>query len=363
MFWGLTLEQGKCYSQVVKESFHITMAALDPQSDHGASTVSVLVNVCDGGNFVTCTLQQGHWQQPLDLVFVQGEVVTLASRGRGVVHLTGYLLGDEGKSILDTGKQWESSSQVSTANGVKRPSRSTKVPSLPAKKQKIETLDSLDADGSDEDNADDNADDYVEEVEEEEEEEGSDEEEEQEEDVESPVAKKTQKADVTSEKAKADKTPKAKAPQAAKEAAPTLKTPQQQKQQFPSPKAKPAAAQPQTRSTTPGPKMTLPGGLLSQDVTIGTGIRAKRGKMVTVYYKGMLTSGKEFDSTTSGKGFTFRLGAGEVIKGWDMGIEGMSVGGKRKLSIPAHLAYGSKRMGPIPPNSTLNFSVELKRVS
>ncbi|XP_061426711.1 uncharacterized protein LOC133354131 [Lethenteron reissneri] len=352
MFWGLTLEQGKCYSQEVKESFHITMAALDPQSDHGASTVSVLVNVCDGGDFVACTLQQGHWQQSLDLVFVQGEVVTLASRGRGVVHLTGYLLGDEGKSILDTSKQWESSSQVSTANGVKRPSRSTKVPPLPAKKLKIETLDSLEADGSDEDNDDD----YVEEVEE-----GSDEEEQEMEDVESPVAKKTQKADVTSEKAKADKTPKAKAPQSAKEAAPTLKTPQ--KQQSPNQKAKLAAAQPQTRPATPGPKTTLPGGLLSQDVTIGTGIRAKRGKMVTVYYKGMLTSGKEFDSTTSGKGFTFRLGAGEVIKGWDMGIEGMSVGGKRKLSIPPHLAYGSKRMGPIPPNSTLNFSVELKRVS
>uniref|UniRef100_S4RYG3 Nucleoplasmin-like domain-containing protein n=1 Tax=Petromyzon marinus TaxID=7757 RepID=S4RYG3_PETMA len=313
MFWGLTLEQGKCYSQVVKESFHITMAALDPQSDHGASTVSVLVNVCDGGNFVTCTLQQGHWQQPLDLVFVQGEVVTLASRGRGVVHLTGYLLGDEGKSILDTGKHERDLQDrqaapalraetkrrrraclVREANGVKRPSRSTKVPSLPAKKQKIETLDSLDADGSDEDNADDNADDYVEEVEEEEEEEGSDEEEEQEEDVESPVAKKTQKADVTSEKVSLARGG-ALWEKAAKEAAPTLKTPQQQKQQFPSPKGvrprvtrpppqapqpKPAAAQPQTRSTTPGPKMTLPGGLLSQDVTIGTGIRAKRGKMV-----------------------------------------------------------------------------------
>nr|XP_054756689.1 39 kDa FK506-binding nuclear protein-like [Lytechinus pictus] len=82
-----------------------------------------------------------------------------------------------------------------------------------------------------------------------------------------------------------------------------------------------------------------------------------------MYYRGVLASNqKEFDSQLSGKPFMFGLGKGEVIKGWDAGIIGMKVGGKRRLTVPPSQAYGSQRIGPIPPNSTLVFDVELKAV-
>ncbi len=97
----------------------------------------------------------------------------------------------------------------------------------------------------------------------------------------------------------------------------------------------------------------------------GTGAEAQPGKRVTVHYVGTLTNGKKFDSSRDrGKGFSFRLGAGEVIKGWDQGVTGMRVGEVRKLTIPAHLAYGDRGFPPvIPPNSTLVFEVELLEVS
>ena len=82
-----------------------------------------------------------------------------------------------------------------------------------------------------------------------------------------------------------------------------------------------------------------------------------------VYYTGKLVSGKQFDACVSGKPFEFRLGVQEVIKGWDVGVEGMRVGGKRTLTIPANMGYGARGAGPdIPPNSKLLFSVELKNV-
>ena len=98
----------------------------------------------------------------------------------------------------------------------------------------------------------------------------------------------------------------------------------------------------------------------SKDVVVGTGDVAVAGKEVTVHYTGVFSDGKKFDSSVDrGVPFTFTLGAGQVIKGWDIGVEGMKVGGKRILVIPPALAYGDKDYGPIPGNSTLIFQIEL----
>lgn len=101
----------------------------------------------------------------------------------------------------------------------------------------------------------------------------------------------------------------------------------------------------------------------SEDIIVGTGEEAVSGKTVTVNYVGTLTDGTKFDASADhGQPFSFQLGAGRVIEGWDKGVVGMKVGGKRKLTIPPDMAYGSQAVGSIPANSTLVFEIELLKV-
>jgi len=100
-----------------------------------------------------------------------------------------------------------------------------------------------------------------------------------------------------------------------------------------------------------------------QDSVVGKGGVAENGKKITVNYTGYLPDGKKFDSSLDrGIPFEFTLGVGQVIKGWEIGIQGMKVGGKRTIIVPPEFGYGDKAMGPIPANSTLIFDVELLKV-
>jgi FKBP-type peptidyl-prolyl cis-trans isomerase FkpA len=107
--------------------------------------------------------------------------------------------------------------------------------------------------------------------------------------------------------------------------------------------------------------VTTASGLQYDDLTEGTGAEARAGQTVSVHYTGWLTDGQKFDSSKDrNQPFSFALGAGMVIRGWDEGVQGMKVGGVRRLTIPPQLGYGARGAGGvIPPNTTLVFEVEL----
>ncbi len=126
------------------------------------------------------------------------------------------------------------------------------------------------------------------------------------------------------------------------------------------PAARPNTTAP-TKVTGDGVKTTS--GLQYWDIKVGTGAVAKDGSHVTVHYSGWLTTGKKFDSSVDAHHpFDFTIAQGDVIKGWDEGVVGMKVGGKRQLRIPPELGYGAGGSGPIPPNATLIFDLQLLAV-
>ncbi|KAJ3033430.1 peptidylprolyl isomerase fpr4 [Rhizophlyctis rosea] len=182
--------------------------------------------------------------------------------------------------------------------------------------------------------------------------------------VETPVAngsaqkKEAKKAEVKKETPKKEEKKESPATKKAESAKAVAK--QQPKQETPKKETPKKETPKKEEKAEKANKHTLPGGLVVEDVEVGKGAKAKNGKKVSMRYIGRLTNGKVFDQNTKGKPFNFKLGAGEVIRGWDMGINGMNVGGSRKLTIPAALAYGSRGAPPdIPPNATLEFEVKL----
>lgn len=144
----------------------------------------------------------------------------------------------------------------------------------------------------------------------------------------------------------------------------TTKEPKSQALQTATPSATIEASMAPTATSSASPISMQTDKLIIQDEVVGTGAEAVIGKKITVNYAGTLTDGTKFDSSYDrGTPFSFTLGAGEVIQGWDQGFAGMKVGGKRKLTIPSSLGYGPNGIpGAIPGGATLIFEVELLKV-
>jgi FK506-binding nuclear protein len=399
----------------VENSFHISMAALEPAVDKvgGADRFVSLMIQHEKAEFLLCTLEHGKLhQQPMDLNFTEGEEVTFFLNGKGVVHLTGYLAPEDEGGMEDTmddtlGYDSEEEEESEAEEEDSNEDEDEDIPKLtqigydedssPGKRkrnQKTKAIKKLKMEEQDDDDEEDDDEDFIlhEAVEDEEEddsmEESEDEDEEDEDEDEDELGesflqnKKQKSKDVKKE---TPKQPKSKVELKSKESPNSKKADKEpatpngtetKKKKKKKNKNKNQNIEDETESKKVNPdkpeqkqtpksamKKVLSGHVIMEEVKEGHGPTAKAGKMVHVYYTGRLQNGKVFDSCTGGKPLKFKLGASEVIKGWDIGLQGMKVGGKRKLKIPPKMGYGNSRQGPIPPNSTLDFDVELKAVS
>ncbi|XP_046400260.1 46 kDa FK506-binding nuclear protein [Ischnura elegans] len=406
MFWALVIEPNKRYTQVVSKSFHVSMACMDLETGDNEVT-SVMLEVGDE-KLILCNLSKNKYiQQALDLNFQIGDEISFYSKGKASIHLTGYLIiGDDFPGMMSD--QESEDDEEEDEEEEEDAKERLKILASKAMKRGIEEKSSknkkpkLDSSVGEEDSDEDDEDFEIDEESSEEEEsaeddsqlmaggDSSDSEDESSDDamevaVDSKKKKKgkpqqqqpTPKGDMQKGKGKEGKkeeakgaTPMNKGDKKATEAlngTPTLsaKKKKQLKEGGGTTPNQPKAKGESTPKAEEMQKKTLPGGVAIEDLKIGNGPAAKPGRMVTVYYVGRLKhNNKQFDSTQQGPGFKFRLGSNEVIKGWDLGVSGMKVGGKRKIVCPPNMAYGSKGSPPvIPPNSSLVFEVELKNVN
>ncbi|KAJ8943574.1 hypothetical protein NQ318_008278 [Aromia moschata] len=354
MFWGLIMEPQRRYTQQVKKAFHISMAALDisTSSDEPAQVMCGF----EGRNYLLCTLRKPDMLQcSLDLNFDVGSEVSFAANGKCHVHLTGYLTDE----LLDTTEELEEE-------------QSDKEISVTSKKRSKGALENghTDSDDSDldvntllEKSLSDSDDDDSDALGDEENEEDEDEEDEDIEEEESSLSEEeTEEIVPNKQKSKANGVPKKTKNENKKEERDRRKKEDQIKQNVANTKIERKSPIKESQTSR---KKTVQGGVIIEDLKEGQGNPAKNGKFVSVYYEGRLKqNNKVFDATTKGNGFSFRLGSGEVIKGWDVGVLGMKPGGKRRITCPPSMAYGQKGSPPaIPPNSTLVFEVELKKIS
>nr|ACO10974.1 46 kDa FK506-binding nuclear protein [Caligus rogercresseyi] len=377
-FWGVVLQPEKIYEQTVESSFHVSMAAIEASS-MGSKATSVFVEA-GGDEYLICNLNSSSLNVHLDLNFIEGEKIGFRSIGSGTIHLTGYLLSDSGNpfgdEFDDSDEESEEEEVPILVNGKgKRKSEdsSSNSPGVPSKKSKKELalarankvleeyaakkkLQEVNGD-EDDDTSDDGILDFTENYAEEEDSEDSDEDKEEDSDDEddemevSPPPKKTpEKESTKKQKPQTPKSEKVKEPVTPKSG--KLKEPV-----TPNSSAK--------KDAKKSPKPYFKNGIQCEELRMGSGPDVKKGKVIGMYYDGRLKSNnKRFDATLTGKPFKFRLGVGEVIKGWDLGLEGMKVGGKRRITVPPKMAYGARGAPPdIPANAALVFEVECKFVN
>ncbi|KAJ2739086.1 peptidylprolyl isomerase fpr3 [Coemansia sp. Cherry 401B] len=345
-FWGLKIAPGKTYSQTVAASFRVSNAALGLTLANTQRT-SVVLTVGDK-KFVLCSLTpKTNEQQQVDITLTEGEDITFETEGGNEIHLTGNFLneGDDESDMEDDedGEEVDLSSltpediQQMIDEGLINPD---------------DLLNSSDEDAEyDSDDAE--ADERIRELTSDEEAELMAEAESQEESSEDQQPEPVTEVKIKKQAKKAEQAEKKRKAAAAaeKEAEKEAKKPKKDDKK----EAKKEEAKKEKSKT-----LNLQGGVVAEVKKEGTGSGVKKGARVGMYYIGKLTSGKVFDQNTKGKPFWFRLGKGEVISGWDVGIAGMKKGGERRLTIPAAMAYGKRGAPPdIPPNATLVFDIRL----
>eukprot|EP00698_Gefionella_okellyi_P015142 TRINITY_DN4258_c0_g1_i1.p1 TRINITY_DN4258_c0_g1~~TRINITY_DN4258_c0_g1_i1.p1 ORF type:complete len:403 (-),score=125.08 TRINITY_DN4258_c0_g1_i1:50-1258(-) len=393
-FWGLELQSGKKYTQAPERPFKITAAVLTDVVDPKERNI-VYCQVEEGGKYALCALRPDSAEQvQLNIDIGITEPVTFFCSGKNTVHLTGYVYWDPHEDDYSS-EDYDSDALMGGSSD--EDDERLRIEELPSSPEDSSNSDSdeegegLDYSTDDSDLESDNADS---------DDGSSDSDSDSDSDARAQIdgsrkrgadsaeskskkvkvepeqkpAKKEAKPAVTaspvqqeltkSQRRKLAKEAK-KAATATGDAQPKQQPPKQEpkkEEKKPEPKKEEKQTQQQKKEDKePGLVRTIAGGVQVKDIEIGKGKEAKAGKVVKVLYQGRLQNGKVFDkSVDRKKPFSFRLGVGEVIKGWDVGFAGMFVGGKRKLTIPAPMAYGKRGAPPdIPPQATLLFDVEL----
>lgn len=394
---GLVVEPSKLYSQQVPSSFKVTMASLGSNKELEATTsgksqrTSLIFNLDNKEDFTICSLiNEKIEQQPLDLVFTEGETIAFRVDGPNAIHLSGYYVDEEEEEdgfINDDEEEVysdeaEEDSQIEYDSDLEDEDFDESDSEVEIKSKKNPRIRVLESDEEEED-SDFDSEEYDSEMDSEDD--GSDmedsEAEDSEEESEEEVVKSAKKVKFDlSESKKTPEPVKAAVKEAPKATVPAKDTPktttptkETAKVTPPPAKAAPAtpAATPVAKPASPqtatpasaGPvKKTLPSGLQIEDLKLGNGPKANQGKKVMIHYKGTLLNGSVFDSSFGGSPLKFTVGKAQVIKGMDMGIVGMAVGGTRKLTIPGPLAYGNQALPKIPRNSTLVFEIRLEKI-
>ena len=352
-----------------------TNEELEAASNTGKSKrTSLIFNLDSKEDFTLCSLvAEKVEQQPLDLILTEGETIAFRVEGPHAIHLSGYYINEEEEHddfINDEDDDEVYSDEAEEDSQIEYDSElddedfsgsESEVEVESKKNPRIRVVESDEEEDEEDEEEEDEEDEDDEEFDSEtEDDENLDSEEESEEensskDVKkvkidsSEVKKTTEPLKTTKESPKASSTSAKVTPPPAKAAPTTAQT------------SKPTS--PQTKEQGPNPvKKTLPSGLQIEDLKLGSGPKVSQGKKVLIHYKGSLLNGNVFDSSFGGKPLKFAVGKGEVIKGMDIGIVGMAVGGSRKLVIPGPLAYGNQSLPKIRRNSTLVFEIRLEKI-
>ncbi|ORZ12667.1 hypothetical protein BCR42DRAFT_355793 [Absidia repens] len=375
-FFGLKVVPGKNYSTIVEHSFRITMASLAETAKNNNSRAALRIKV-DDNEFVLCSLTPGKVdQQLLDLIIAKNEEIAFSVEGQHTIHLTGnYMFDDEEEEEYDDDEELDSDEMDSDEAQLMLEGEDDEddedldndaiLNSVPEGIDRAKVLAYLNGEIDSDDMVSDSEEELdesrIEEIEEDEEEE---------EEPAKPLTKKEKKAAAAAAAAAKEEKPKEEKPLTKKEkkaaaAAEKEQAAKQEKKRAADAQKEEPAKKQKTEEKKPKQQekkqvTKLPSGLIIEDVKVGDGANVKSGARIGMRYIGKLTNGKVFDKNTSGKPFNFVLGRGEVIKGWDQGILGMKLGGERKLTIPAPLAYGKRGAPPqIPGNATLVFEIKL----
>ncbi|EPZ33118.1 Peptidyl-prolyl cis-trans isomerase, FKBP-type domain-containing protein [Rozella allomycis CSF55] len=393
-FWGLQVEPTKLYSQTVDASYKVTMAAIDPSAKDGEKVV-LKVRVNNDMEFVLCTLVAGREEPKVESPVKDSAHASETEVVKGDVEMEAKdeessdeesdeeaemtkeevisLLKQQGHSEKEieemlNGEDDDSEEEDEDSEGEEM-TKEQFVELLKAEGKTDEEIEEILAEEEDEDEefeqiveslkkegySDEQIQEMLEQM-------ADDDEVDSDEEIKENSKRQKKQDEKPNKKQKVEETPK-KEKKNEKKVNETPKPAEKKVTETPKKAAeKKVAETPKKVAETPkkeSNKKTLANGLVIEDRKVGDGKKASKNNKVAVRYVGKLSNGKVFDSNTKGRPFEFVLGKGQVIKGWDLGIEGMAIGGERRLVIPAPLAYGKQGAGDIPKNATLTFDVKL----